>query len=244
MLESGMLASIYGHSWYIVSNAAEHFARKLRANGVFDQANVRAMKRLKADRRTERTRAALESTFVGLLLTKGYDAVSVEDVARQANIGRSTFYLHYRGKDDLLRQTMKYPSSFLAVIVGHEVTLQIVVGALEHFFQQKHSNRNFFSPPLRGIWTSVLAELIEARLEKIPKRGAARALLPYPMIAIQIAEAQIGLITHWLLGKSSVKPATLAEALIASTRALVVALLRCRPEAQFIPGETLSVLHR
>lgn len=55
------------------------------------------------DRRTERTRKALNDALVALILRKGYEAITVQDVIDEANVGRSTFYMHYRGKEDLLR---------------------------------------------------------------------------------------------------------------------------------------------
>ena len=35
-------------------------------------------------------------------MEKGYDSISVEEITRQANLGRATFYLHYKDKEDLL----------------------------------------------------------------------------------------------------------------------------------------------
>lgn len=37
-----------------------------------------------------------------LILEQGYDAVTVRDIAERANLGRATFYLHYRDKEELL----------------------------------------------------------------------------------------------------------------------------------------------
>ena len=73
----------------------------------------------KPDRRTERTRAALMSAFVTLLLSEGYDAVTVERVADAANVGRSTFYMHHTGKEDILRRSLTRPSGVLAALVGN-----------------------------------------------------------------------------------------------------------------------------
>jgi hypothetical protein len=57
---------------------------------------------------------------------------------------------------------------------------------------------------------------------------------------VQLAEAQIALITNWLQGRSPVKVEAVAEALLAAMRALLGALLRCPPQADLvIPGETL-----
>ncbi len=37
-----------------------------------------------------------------LIKEKGYDAISVEQITQRANLGRTTFYLHYKDKEDLL----------------------------------------------------------------------------------------------------------------------------------------------
>ena len=97
----------------------------------------------KPDRRTERSRAALMSAFVEILLGEGYEALTVERVAERANVGRSTFYMHYTGKEDILRQSLTRPSSHLAVLVGRDVEPAALIAILEHFREQKKLNRVF-----------------------------------------------------------------------------------------------------
>jgi AcrR family transcriptional regulator len=53
------------------------------------------------DRRVARTRAMLQKAHLSLILERGYDAVTVDDICEAADVGRSTFYGHYSGKDDL-----------------------------------------------------------------------------------------------------------------------------------------------
>lgn len=55
------------------------------------------------DRRVARTRGSLHQALLSLILEKGYEAISVEDICERANIGRSTFYAHFTSKDDLKR---------------------------------------------------------------------------------------------------------------------------------------------
>ena len=198
----------------------------------------------KPDRRTERTRAALMSAFVNLLLNEGYEAVSVERVAERANVGRSTFYMHYTGKEDILRQSMARPSSVLAVVVGHDLAQDVLVRQLEHFNAQRQRNQIFFAGPVRAVWIRVLAGLIEPRLAKLAQQARTRPVLPLPLAAMQIAEGQIALISTWLNGKANaVKADAVAEAMTAATRALVTALLRLPPGASlFIAGEKLRVM--
>jgi AcrR family transcriptional regulator len=62
---------------------------------------------MKIDRRKQRTRALLRDALIALILEKGYDAVTVQDITDHANLGRATFYLHYDNKDELLLSMME-----------------------------------------------------------------------------------------------------------------------------------------
>ena len=54
------------------------------------------------DRRVRRTRRSLTDALVGLILERGYDRITVQDVLDRADVGRSTFYAHFRDKEALL----------------------------------------------------------------------------------------------------------------------------------------------
>jgi AcrR family transcriptional regulator len=60
------------------------------------------------DRRVARTRATLQQAHISLILEKGYDAITVDDICNAANVGRSTFYAHYTSKDDLRRSGLEH----------------------------------------------------------------------------------------------------------------------------------------
>ncbi|MGN9844894.1 TetR/AcrR family transcriptional regulator [Nonomuraea sp. H19] len=53
------------------------------------------------DRRMRRTQAALRRTLIELARQRSLSQISVADVAEQANVGRSTFYDHYRDVHEL-----------------------------------------------------------------------------------------------------------------------------------------------
>jgi AcrR family transcriptional regulator len=50
------------------------------------------------DRRAARTRRALHGALMSLILRKGHEAITVQDIVDEADVGRSTFYAHYAGK--------------------------------------------------------------------------------------------------------------------------------------------------
>jgi AcrR family transcriptional regulator len=59
------------------------------------------------DLRVARTRATLHDALLALIPDKGYEAITVSDICERAKIARSTFYMHYTGKDDLMRSGFK-----------------------------------------------------------------------------------------------------------------------------------------
>ncbi len=66
------------------------------------------------DRRVQRTRKLLRESLMALILEEGYDTISIQDITDKANLGRATFYLHFKDKDDLLIDLMdQFMSEFL-----------------------------------------------------------------------------------------------------------------------------------
>ena len=55
----------------------------------------------KVDRRARRTRDALGDALMELMQERPFKSITVQDVLDRAAVGRSTFYTHYRDKDDL-----------------------------------------------------------------------------------------------------------------------------------------------
>ncbi len=75
------------------------------------------------DRRIQRTRLLLQDALLALILEKGYDAVTIQNVIDRANVGRSTFYAHFQDKEDLFLsefETMR--TQFEQHLVGQSVT--------------------------------------------------------------------------------------------------------------------------
>lgn len=67
----------------------------------------------KQDRRVQRTRDMLQEALVDLIIQKGYEAITVQDILDRANVGRSTFYSHYLDKEQLLIYNINQLHEFL-----------------------------------------------------------------------------------------------------------------------------------
>jgi AcrR family transcriptional regulator len=59
------------------------------------------------DRRVQRTQGLLHGALAALIHEKAYDAIVVKEILARANVGRSTFYTHFRDKDELLESGMR-----------------------------------------------------------------------------------------------------------------------------------------
>lgn len=61
----------------------------------------------KLDPRVKRTRQMLEQAFMEVINEKGFQAVSVQDIAEHAGVNRATFYAHFEDKYALLDHSIR-----------------------------------------------------------------------------------------------------------------------------------------
>ena len=54
------------------------------------------------DPRVKRTRKLLEKAFMELMVEKGFQSITIQDVTERATVNRATFYAHFEDKFDLL----------------------------------------------------------------------------------------------------------------------------------------------
>ncbi|GAA6124145.1 TetR/AcrR family transcriptional regulator [Bifidobacterium psychraerophilum] len=84
---------------------------------------------LDPDRRRQRTQQAIFDAFAGLFAVENYSDITVQQIIREANIGRSTFYDHYQSKEDLLDD--------LCVDMFHHVASPRPSTLQDHGFEQR-----------------------------------------------------------------------------------------------------------
>lgn len=169
------------------------------------------------DRRSRRTRAALHRAFVELLLEQGYEALKIGTVAQRADVGRSTFYEHYRTKHDLLRASIVGPFSILADLVNPAVSTGALTALLRHFRDHQQVARVLLSWPTRPLLGSTLAKLI---LERLTCLSSDAIRIPLEVSARQIADAQLSLVESWVHGRPYMDIDMAADALRRTASAL------------------------
>jgi len=69
------------------------------------------------DRRVRRTRDVLGDALIALIQEKEFESISVQEVLDRAGVGRSTFYAHYRDKNDLLLSDVEDFLQFMSTLL-------------------------------------------------------------------------------------------------------------------------------
>ncbi len=165
----------------------------------------------KTDRRVQRTRELLQKALIELIGERGYDLITIQDIANRANIGRTTFYLHYNSKDELFvschesivrefRISLLHPLS-REELVAPEVPAGLIT-AYRHLEEARPMLYSLFQGRdgllmLRRIRDNDAQE-IESNLRIT--FAETKSAIPLDMLASYLAGARIALV-HWWLEK-------------------------------------------
>jgi AcrR family transcriptional regulator len=182
----------------------------------------------KLDARLERTRAALLLAFRDLVMESRFEQISVADIAKRAQVSRSTLYEHFAGKDALLAASIAAPFSVLAHSVRGAGDDPRLVVLLEHFWANRRLARAIFLGPVRRKTVAVLVMQIEGILKAqgLARRGVLQ--LPPRLAAVQLAELLLAPVIAWLMGESRCGAQTLAQGLQRVAVAALAALKTSR----------------
>ena len=161
------------------------------------------------DRRTQRTRKAISDAFIGLLFSRRYGAIRTADVIEAAGVGRSTFYEHFRNKDEVLVAVIEPLFNPLADVAAGRGTLGSVQFMLDHVWEQRAAGRMLFEPPLAIKLQRKLAAMIEARLPETEEDTPPRVL-----VAMGSAAAILAMLRMWLAGEVACSSEALARRLL------------------------------
>jgi AcrR family transcriptional regulator len=125
------------------------------------------LKRKVEDRRIQKTRKALHEALITLMMQKKYEWIAVQDILDHANVGRSTFYMHYRDKDELLLDGLNYLWETLrqaqTAASGSGKGKEAVIGFSLAWFQHTFEHRNIF----KLIVGSQAWEIVRRRMEEM-----------------------------------------------------------------------------
>jgi len=152
------------------------------------------------DRRVQRTRKLLQDALISMMIEKGYEATTVQDIIDRANVGRATFYAHFADKESLLASRLEDLRAFLAErqrqapgslgfslpmlehARDHLPLYQVIVGRESGAFVVQRIHRT-------------IADLLGIDLKAVDRKGAPQQR---DLAAQYIAGAFMAVLTWWL----------------------------------------------
>jgi AcrR family transcriptional regulator len=158
------------------------------------------------DRRVQRTLLMLSDALFALIVERGYDAITVQDITERANIGRATFYLHYHDKEQLLEESIL---SFFDDLTKHVETAPdfsaTYQSLLIHVFQHVAERHQLYyalfhegGPPSIVIrMQKWLASLIQHRVLRSRIEQSTREV-DAELLAMHCAGSLLALVIWWL----------------------------------------------
>lgn len=171
---------------------------------------MRSVAGKRLDRRVRRTRRSLHEALRSLILQKGYDRVTVQDVIDRADVSRATFYAHFRDKDDLLKSGFEEMRTALrhqlaaSGQAGHEQGAGL--GFARVLFEHAQSHRQEYrahmgrrgGDALIGLVRKELTLMVRAYLDEAAAGRGAKPVIPLEITAQYVTSALLSLLSWWL----------------------------------------------
>jgi AcrR family transcriptional regulator len=167
----------------------------------------------KTDRRSQRTRHLLGAALVQLIREKDYGIITVSDIIERANVGRSTFYAHYRDKDALFVGELDRVIEILSQrIPGQdEIPFFPSLGLFRHVGEEFELYKSLLWTPGIDLLTKHLQKSISQRVEHGLQTSGRNFDIPNPVLASFIAGSFLTLLKWWLENKMIYPPEQMDE---------------------------------
>lgn len=174
------------------------------------------------ERSKERTRQRLLDAAIALVLEKGYEVLTITEIADRADCGRGTFYLHYKDKEDLVWAAIEHYFQMTNKL-ANESTAGLTSPQREYLswkltFESAQRTAPFFvqlgekaAPLFLSRMKTYLRTLYDQNLHE--ERYHTRLDLPIPFMATFIAGAVMDVITWWAETGFIYTPAQMADML-------------------------------
>lgn len=158
------------------------------------------------------TEIAIVEAFRTLAIERRYGAIRVTDIINLAGIGKSTFYEHFQGKDDVLLTAMRPILLVLATAASGRAARSYVRPVIEHLWERRSV--------VRPILESTAASILQRRLaDAIATHGGRRlGAEGIPLFAIGIAASQLAMLRGWLADHVTATVDKMTDQLIACSR--------------------------
>jgi AcrR family transcriptional regulator len=179
------------------------------------------------DRRIQKTEALLREALGALIREKPYDDIVVKEILDRANVGRSTFYTHFRDKDELLLsgiqdvlRSARPADGGRAPAKPCESILWFSLPMFEHIEQHRRTGEVTMGQRGRRAMhehlQDAVSELIDSEVRAALRRSRLSAGHASPELLVQWIASTFVLVLNWWVESDSSLPAREADSLFRS----------------------------
>lgn len=161
------------------------------------------------DRRAQRSRELLTAAFIELLEKQRYDLISVRDIITRAKVSRSTFYLHFQDKDDLLASNFTHVLSQLYHQSSAAQPDLRLLPALE-IFRHVQAHRTLYESVVGGRGLEVLFKAGRDYWGKQLAQTLSASTVPLPILIDYVTGSLMTLLKWWLDNRLPYPPERMA----------------------------------
>jgi AcrR family transcriptional regulator len=177
----------------------------------------------KLDPRVVRTRQMLRDALVSLIAEKGFDALTVQDIADRATLNRATFYLHYQDKHELLINSLRDAIDELMADIGpaeangqpvFDGSVRPIVGVFNHVAQHARFYRVMMGAAgAPSFIAGVRDYIVEITLQwlKVLQPVSKKSVVPLDIVANSLSWSLLGVLIWWLEHDMAQPPEYMAE---------------------------------
>jgi AcrR family transcriptional regulator len=185
------------------------------------QQHARHAEQRQLDPRAIRTRALLRDAFVSLILERGYDAITIQDIADRAGLRRATFYLHYKDKEELLTAIMDAMmddiTSEILQIEDNPFDPECNETVIRMVFEHARQNANLYRIILQGHGAIRIVRHVreymatQIRIQHADDLQAGNSEFPVDVVANYMAASELSLLIWWLENDMPYPPEQMAR---------------------------------
>ena len=157
------------------------------------------------DRRIQRTRQLLQDALIAVILEKGFEAATVQDVIDRANVGRSTFYAHFQDKEDLLLSGFdhlreEFEKHLLNASVTSTSPWELSLSMFQHAEGQRQLYKALAGKQGGNVVITYIQKYLTAYLSDHLKQQLKKHKNPFPyeILSHYLSSSFISLLTWWL----------------------------------------------
>ena len=180
------------------------------------------------DLRIRRTHKFLQEAMIELITEKGFESITVGDIAERAMINRATFYRHYQDKYDLVAKIFEETANQLvenmrpirkdtrqnAIENPPEIWIQLFEHVAEHARLYRamlgKNGSSWFAARMREHIIKLMLETARQYEHQVEPRQQSEPVMPQELPGTQLSHVMIGTIVWWLESEKSYTPRQMA----------------------------------